>query len=87
MGFFIHIPAIIATIFLGSNTNFNFKIFYMCFTRIKNRHVHTLCIHVYVTEKLGPPNIGPPNIGAIKGILTVKMGFLSTFQPLLQQFF
>ena len=29
---------------------------------------------------------GPPNVGAIKGILTVKMNFLSTFQPFLQHF-
>ena len=44
---------------LGSNTNFNFKNFYMCFTHIKKQACAHICIHVYVTEKIRPP---PPNI-------------------------
>ena len=42
--------------FLGSNTNFNFKNFYMCFTHIKKTGMCThMYIHVYVTEKIRPP--------------------------------
>ena len=45
-------------------------------------------------EGPGPPNNyinqggpSPPNVGAIKGFLTVKMDFLSTFEPFLQKKF
>ena len=50
-GIFFHIPAIFATIVLAQAK------FLLSFTHFKNRHVHTLCIHVYVTEKNSAPPI------------------------------
>ena len=29
----------------------------MCFTRIEKQACARICIHAYVTEKFGPPNI------------------------------
>ena len=46
-GFFIHIPA---NYFLGSNTNFNFKNFYMCFT-----HKKQACARICHRKNSPPP--------------------------------
>ena len=55
--FFSHIPAIFATIFFGSSTNFSFKNFYYALHTLKTG----MCTHMYTCichrKKFGPPNI------------------------------
>ena len=55
MDFFIHIRAVFAKIFLAQAQILTSKISIVLYTHKKKQACAHICIHVYVTEKIRPP--------------------------------